>query len=294
MPAFLEDLLDVAIEPLAVVARQVFRRDDDDRNRAPALVAAELGDEFSLERALKDGMLPLALASANPEKVLDAYSALYVREEVQAEGLVRNISSFSRFLESISFSHGSVLNVSNVARECAVSRKTVESYVEIMEDLLLSFRVSVFTKRAQRGLVAHPKFFYFDTGVFRTLRPRGPLDSPAGIDGAALEGLIAQHLRAWSSYSSDPHELFYWRTRWGLEVDFVLYGPSGLWAIEVKTGSTPRPEDLRGLQEFQADYPEARCALLYRGKDRLKIGAVLCIPCDEFLRGLLPNQPPIH
>src|SRR6185295_12796126 len=110
----------------------------------------------------------------------------------QMEGLVRRFEGFARFLEAVSFSHAAVLNVSEVARECQVSRKTVEGYLEILEDPLLAFRVPVFTNRAQRGLTTHPKFFWFAAGVFVAMRPASPLDRPEEIGGAALEGLIAQ------------------------------------------------------------------------------------------------------
>ena len=113
----------------------------------------------------------------------------------------------------MSFSHAAVLNISNVSRECQVKRKTCEGYLEILEDLLLGFRLEVFSKRAQRELAAHPKLFFFDTGVFRANRPTGPLDAPEGIDGAALEGLVARHLRAWCDYSNGTHTLSYWQTR---------------------------------------------------------------------------------
>jgi predicted AAA+ superfamily ATPase len=127
--------------------------------------------------------------------------------------MVRNIGSFARFLESVSFSHASVLNLAAVARECGVNRKTVEGYLEVLEDLLLAFRLPVFSRRAKRRLAAHPKFYYFDTGVFRANRPTGPLDAPSEIDGAALEGLVAQHLRAWVDYSDGDNTLYYWQTR---------------------------------------------------------------------------------
>jgi len=121
--------------------------------------------------------------------------------------MVRNTGNFSRFLESISFSHGSPLNVSEVARECEVGRKTVEGYLEILEDLLLAFRIPVFSKKAKRHLIKHEKFYYFDTGVFRSIRPKGPLDRKEEIEGAALEGLVAQHLQAWCAYQEKTHRL---------------------------------------------------------------------------------------
>ena len=160
-------------------------------------MAAELGDRFSLKEALTIGMIPLVLYAVSPKETIGAYVSIYLREEVQIEGLVRNIGAFSRFLESVSFSHGAVLNISDVARDCQVERKTVEGFVSILEDLLLAFRIPIFTKRAKRNLSSHPKFYFFDAGVFRSIRPAGPLDAPQEIDGAALEGLVAQHLRAW-------------------------------------------------------------------------------------------------
>lgn len=255
-------------------------------------MAAELGERFQLEEALDLGMLPVVRGAAVPAEILRAYNGLYLREEVQAEGLVRNVGSFSRFLEAISFSQASVLNLANVARECQVNRKTVEGYLEILEDLLLAFRVPVFTRRAKRELAAHPKFFFFDAGVFRANRPTGPLDSQAEIDGGALEGLVAQHLRAWCDYSTGEHHLHYWQTRAKLEVDFVVYGASGLYAMEVKNRGRVRPEDLRGLKSFAEDYPESRRMLIYRGTERLLKDGILCLPCAEFLRTLVPNRFP--
>ncbi len=245
---------------------------------------------FRLEDALRCGLLPLAVASEKPEETLRAYASLYLEQEVRAEGLARNVGDFARFLEAVSFSHASVLNVSNVARECQIERKTVAGYVQVLEDLLLSFRVPVFAKRAKRAVAGHSKFYLFDAGVFRSLRPHGPLDRPEEIDGAALEGLVAQHLRAWIAYSRARAELFYWRTRSGVEVDFVVYGRDAFWTVEVKNTATVRPEDLRPLKTFLADYPECTPILLYRGKQRLHAEKIWCIPVEEFLTRLHPSQ----
>jgi predicted AAA+ superfamily ATPase len=255
-------------------------------------MAAELGTGFQLDEALRLGMLPVVLAAKDPAEILRAYNGLYLREEVQLEGLVRSVGSFSRFLEAVSFSHGAVLNLANVARECQVNRKTVEGFLEILEDLLLAFRVPVFTRRARRELAVHPKFYFFDAGVFRANRPAGPLDAPAEIDGAALEGLVAQHLRAWCDYSGGSHRLHYWQTRSKVEIDFVVYGETGFHALEVKNSVRVRPEDLRGLKKFGEDFPESRRWLLYRGKERLLIDDILCLPCEEFLLDLKPDSFP--
>lgn len=254
-------------------------------------LASELGQQFDLEGALERGLLPLVWDSQRPEDVLSAYVALYIQQEVQQEGIVRNIGNFSRFLEAVSFSHASVLNTAEVGREAEVSRKTVEGYIEILEDLLLAFRLPVFSKRAKRKVTAHPKFYWFDAGVYRSVRPAGPLDRPEEIAGAALEGLVAQHLRAWIDYSPDDFTLGFWRTRRGVEVDFVVYGTTGFWAIEVKHTRTIRSSDLRALKTFREDYPEAVTRLLYRGTETLEIDGVRCMPCEAFLRGVVPGDP---
>ncbi len=254
-------------------------------------MAAELGEDFSLEEALGIGTVPLIVDSPNPKEAIKAYAALYLREEVQMEGLVRNIGAFSRFLESISFSHGAALNISDVARDCQVERKTVEGYVSILEDLLLGFRIPVFSRRAKRRLSSHSKFYYFDSGVFRSLRPAGPIDAHQEMEGAALEGLVAQHLRAWNAYGNGLCKLFFWRTKSGNEVDFVIYGQDTFCAIEVKNTANIHTKMLRGLLTFREDYPEAQPCLLYRGKEHLKIKNVLCLPVEEFLKNLKPLNP---
>ncbi|MFA5074773.1 MAG: AAA family ATPase [Candidatus Babeliales bacterium] len=253
-------------------------------------MAAEIGKDFSLERSLQIGMLPVLMGINNPLEALQAYVGLYLKEEIQVEGLVRNLESFSRFLEIISFSHTCVLNITNISRECEVKRKTVENYIEILQDLLLIYKLPIFSKRAQRDLSTHPKIYLFDVGVFRALRPKGPLDRVEEIEGAALEGLVVQHLKAWNDYSLEKHDIAFWRTRSGLEVDVVVYGPLGFWAIEVKNTTKIHSADIKPLQAFLQDYHEAKGILLYRGKERLLKNNVLCLPCEEFLMGIKPDQ----
>ena len=253
-------------------------------------LAAELGDRFDLSEALRHGLLPVVVTATDPAAALDGYVSLYVDAEVRAEGLTRDVGRFARFLEAMSFSQGAVLNLSAVARDAEARRPTVQGHLEILEDLLLAFRVPVFTRRAKRRLASHPKFFYFDCGLFRALRPTGPLDRPEEIEGAALEGLVAQHLRAWAAYRDGSGRLFTWRTRSGAEVDFVIYGPEEFVAIEVKNSQRVRPEDLRGQRSFGDEYPEAIRLLLYRGRSRLLIDDVLCLPVADFLRRLHPDM----
>lgn len=252
-------------------------------------MAAEL-PSFSLDDALTRGLIPLVMMRKNPLDVLSSYVNVYLDEEVRSESLTRNLGAFIRFLEAVSFSQASVLSLSSVARECQVKVHVVRSYISILDDLLLSFSLPVFRKRAKRAFSTHPKFFWFDVGVFRTLRPRGPLDRPEELGGAALEGLVAQHIRAWCDYTDSDAQLYFWRTRAGSEVDFIVYGENAFVAIEVKHSSRVDSHDLRALRTFASDYPEATCFLLYRGTERLKIGEVWCIPVEEFLLNLRPER----
>lgn len=260
------------------------------RQMGPFL-ASELKEEFSLARALKTGLIPLIWKSIDaPQRLLD-YLHLYLKEEVQAEGLVRQIGDFSRFLEVASFSQSSVWTTTDISRESSVKRATVDNYLQILEDLLLAFTIPVFTRRAKRKLIAHPKFYFFDVGVYRILRPQGILDSSQEIEGLALEGLVAQHLRSWVLAQSEPHSLSFWRTQTKLEVDFIVYGPKGFWAIEVKRSANLGPDDVRGLQAFKEEYPEATCLVAAPAKRREEYRGFPVVPIEEFLMNVTPENP---
>jgi uncharacterized protein len=245
------------------------------------LTKQELAKDFSLSYSLKYGQLPMAYNSNNPDKFLDSYVDTYLKEEILQEGLTRNIGDFSRFLEIASFSQGETLNISKVAEESQIERKTVENYFKILEDLLIGVRIPVFNKRAKRKLVAHNKFYYFDVGVFRSLRPSGPLDSESEIDGPALETLFLQEIQAINDYRDLGYQVYYWRSVTGLEVDFVVYGPKGLFAFEIKRKSNISKKDLKGIQAFNKDYPEAK-SFLFCNSDREEYhGDIKVIPIEK-------------
>lgn len=259
------------------------------RQMGPFL-ASELGSEFSLEKALKTGLIPLIWDSQDHEERLRDYLTLYLKQEVQAEGLVRQIGDFSRFLEVASFSHASVWTTTDISRESSVKRTTVDNYLQILEDLFLAFSLPVFSRRAKRRLIAHQKFYFFDAGVYRIVRPRGILDNTQEIEGLALEGLVAQHLRSWVLAQREPHSLSFWRTQTQLEVDFVIYGPRGFWAIEVKRSSNLGPDDVRGLAAFQEEYPEAQCMIVKPLKRRETYRGFSVVPIEEFLLNIAPEN----
>jgi predicted AAA+ superfamily ATPase len=250
------------------------------------LTQKELGKDFSLQRSLRFGQLPMACTSSNPDKFLNSYIQTYLKEEVLQEGLTRNIGNFSRFLETAAFSQGEILNASHIARESQLERKTVENYFSILEDLLIGIRVPVFNKRSKRKLISHNKFYYFDVGIFRSLRPRGPLDSESEIDGAALETLFLQEIRALNDYYNLGYKIYYWRSATGLEVDFALYGPKGLLAFEIKRKSSIFKKDLKGLRAFSQDYPEAKLFVFCSADKKEYHGDIQVLPIETALKNL--------
>lgn len=153
--------------------------------------------------------------------------------------------------------------------------------------IFLCSRRPVFAKKAKRKVIKHRKFYFFDTGVFHSLRPKGSLDSPDDIAGQALEGLVFQNLQAWIAYSHGDHQLYFWRSPRGTEVDFVIYGSTSFVAIEVKATTKLKAAELKGLKTFHEDYPQARRIFLYLGKEKfLTEDRIEIIPVDVFLQSL--------
>ncbi|OGV27164.1 MAG: ATPase [Legionellales bacterium RIFCSPHIGHO2_12_FULL_37_14] len=231
------------------------------------LIIEELENEFNLKTALQFGLLPAIYSSQDKVGYLATYVETYLREEVMQEGLTRNISAFSRFLEVASFSQGQIINASTIAREVAVDRQVIQNYFSILYDLLLAHTLPAFTKRAKRRLITTEKFYYFDAGVYHQLRPKGLLDTQSEMAGPGLETLFYQSALALIAYHRASCTLFYWRTVNGVEVDFILYGEKKLVAVEIKHSTYIDSSMLTGLKHFKEDYPMAKCFLLYLGHE---------------------------
>ncbi len=245
------------------------------------LTAHELGRDFSLTRALQWGMLPKAVTSSTPKRFLESYVATYLKE-IEQEGITRQVANFARFLETATFSQGAMLSPTQVASDAHVHRKVVEDYFAILRDLMLSYELPVFSKRAKRELLTKRKFYFFDAGVYRVLRPKGPLDSPGELAGAAFETLCVQELVALNHYLETDFSLFHWRTRKHEEVDLVLYGDRGLLAFEFKSSPRVRAEDVRALELFGEDYPSARRYLVHGGTESRMSRGIQLLPAKRF------------
>lgn len=247
----------------------------------------ELQEKFSFSKSIKYGLLPSVISDSNPKEYLKSYINTYLREEVLQEGLTRNLSGFSRFLEVASFSQGQTLNKSNIARDTGIKQRTVVNYFDILEDLLISYYLPVFAKKAKRQTIQHPKFYFFDVGVFRSIRPRGVLDSESEVDGPALETLFFQISKALNEYYDLEYQFYYWRTLAGVKVDFILYGPNGFLAFEIKRKTNVSKFDLKGLKSFKEDYPESKLFMIYGGNKRLFIDEVEVIPMEDLFKNML-------
>lgn len=250
------------------------------------LIINELGKDFELQKALRFGTLPAIYSQNNPEEYLQSYLSTYLEQEINREGMTRNLSAFYRFLQVASFSQGSPLNTSSIAREVGINNKVVDNYFTILSDLLIGSFLPAFTRRAKRRLVARPKFYLFDPGIYNTARPKGYLDKSSEIDGISLETLFLNHLRAINEYYRLEYTFSYYKTASGLEVDFIAYGPRGFHAFEIKLAKNIYLKHLKGLLAFSKDYPEVKLHLFYTGKQTLYQKNVAIHPFEKGLKNL--------
>ena len=223
-------------------------------------MAAEL-PKFDLDRALRIGLLPLVMGASDPSDVLDAYASLYLNQEVRAEGLTRNISGFTRFLEAISFSHGARSSTSRRWQENARSSAWSSPGTSAFSRICCSPSGCPSSAGAPSGRPWSTRRSTSSTPACSVrFAPKGRSTAPRRWTARRWKGLVAQHLRAWAAYSRHDADLHFWRTRAGTEVDFVVYGESGLQAFEVKNARKVHSADLRSLRTFRDDYPEAETA----------------------------------
>ena len=219
------------------------------RRHMHPFIPAELGGDFVLDDALRWGAIPVVWSATDRREVLEAYVQTYLREEIQAEALVRNLPGFARFLPVAALFHGQVINISGLARDAGVARTTVAGYLEILEDTLLAFRLPAYQGRLRVRERKHPKLYWADPGLVRAARKH--LGPPSSEElGALFEGWVAGLLRAYRDYRRAFDDWHYWAPLSGgaTEVDFILRRDDALVAIEVKAGATITRRDLRSLR----------------------------------------------
>jgi predicted AAA+ superfamily ATPase len=254
------------------------------------LLQCELGGDFVLERVLAHGSLPGVYAEPDQElraQDLRGYVDVYLREEIQAEALVRDLGGYARLLDLAAAASGKILNLNALCRDAGVSYETARRYLEILEDTLLVFRVPAWSGADRTSLVAHPKFFFFDIGVRNALLRR-PLDRCLEDErGFLLEHLIAQELHRRAGTLWPELALSHYRTKHGAEVDFVLSIGRELWAVEVKAARYVARPALQGLVSFaQRAKRVKRSIVVFLGPRRQQIEGIEIIPLLEFFREL--------
>jgi len=216
--------------------------------------------DFSLDKALNDGLMPPHYGSRLARQRLESYVGDYLKEEIAAEALTRNVPAFSRFLEMAAIGNGEMVQFSNIARECGVSVPTVKSYYQILEDTLIGRFLPSYRKRPKRRIIATPRFYFFDVGVVNFLAKRGRVVQGSELFGKAFEHFIFMEFCAHSRYSGLGYPLAYWRTTSQLEVDFVI-GDHEV-AVEVKSTENAQSHHLRGLLAFADEYKASRRILV--------------------------------
>ena len=246
------------------------------------LVSKEIPN-FDLLHALNNGLIPRHYLADDATEMRRSYIGDYLKEEIAAEALVRNIPAFSRFLEAASFSNGEIVNYQNIATDCGISAPTVKDYFEILTDTLIGRFIPAFRKNPKRRVIKASKFYFFDVGISNSLLKRGKIVEGSEIFGRAFEQFIFQELIAHAHYSGLQYTVSYWRTASGIEVDFIL-GDSV--AIEVKGVKEVKSRHLRGLRAFKEEYKVKKSIVVALDNKPRHAEGIDIRPWGEFLEKL--------
>jgi predicted AAA+ superfamily ATPase len=250
------------------------------------LTVEEHGDAFDLERALRFGALPAVVSSSESDarELLRSYAETYLREEVQAESLVRNLGGFARFLDVAAAQNGELINAASIARDAALAARTVREYFQILEDTLVGVRLDAWTKSVRARLVAHPRFYFFDTGVTNALchRLTGALDPTAR--GRLFEQWLVLECRRAIDYAASETRLHFWRTNHGAEVDLLVEKHGRLLAaVEIKSTRRVAGADLVGLRSFASEHPKVPRFVVTPSLEPHRLQDVLVTDWRDFL-----------
>lgn len=246
------------------------------------LTSRELGKNFDLVQAVNRGLLPSIYFSENFPEDLESYVGTYLREEIAAEGLTRNIPAFSRFLEVAALCNGRILNYTNVANDAQVARSTVQEYFQILKDTLIAYELTPWKQSVKRKPIGTSKFYFFDCGVVRHLQKRASVHPGSPEFGELLETFIFHELASYCDYAG-PLDLNYWRSKSGFEVDFVLGSKT---AIEVKAGKSASGQDLKGLKMLREEGLLKSYILVCMEKEPRIADGIQILPLSLFLKKL--------
>lgn len=260
------------------------------RYEMTGFVSAELHPDFDLVRFLNHGYLPRIYLAKQPQRLLNAYVANYLKEEIAAEGLVRNLPVFSNFLNLAALSDTDPVNFSTIARDCGVSSQTIKEYFQILEDTLLGRWLPSFRKRPKRRVAAAPKFYFSDVGIVNFLTKRGGIQQGSELFGKAFENWCFHELNTYNLYTEAFADLFYWRLAGGTEVDFIVNDMQV--AIEVKATKRIKAVHLKGLRSLKVDHSnvERRLVVCLEEKYRRTEDDIEIVPAALFVRMLWKQE----
>jgi predicted AAA+ superfamily ATPase len=240
--------------------------------------------KFNLNKYLKYGGLPMSYLNEDPIEYLDAYVNTYLKEEIQAEGLVKKLPAFSQFLQIAATTSGELLNFTSISNETGVSSKTIKDYYSILEDTLTGFMVVPWTNSVKRKPIQTAKFYFFDTGIKNTLSETRELNEKSDLWGRSFENFIAMELRAFLSYClNKKYALSFWRSTSQFEVDFVIENQA---AIEVKATTKLRSENFKGLKALMEENQIKKYYMVSNDKIERIHDGIICLPWNIFLNEL--------
>ena len=239
--------------------------------------------KFALDRYLRFGGLPRVYLGEEPEEELYDYVRTYLTEEIQAEGFIRRLPPFSRFLETAALANGELINFTSVGSDAQVSPSTVRAYYQLLEDTLIGFLLPAWTRSRRRKAISTAKFYFFDTGVTHALAGTRQLERNSGLFGRSFEQLLAMELRAAIAYRRMREQLTFWRSTHGHEVDFVV---GDRFAVEVKSKARVTERDARGLKAFQEEGAVRRLYLVSQDRVERRSGGIEYVHWTTFLARL--------
>lgn len=247
------------------------------------LVSREIPD-FDVVKAVNNGMLPRHYLINDPWNRLEGYIGNYLQQEIEAEALSRNLSTFSRFLEVAALTDGEMVNYQSIATDCGVSANTIKAYFDILQETMIGYYIPAFRNVQKRRLIKAPRFYFFDIGIVNYLCNRRKMEPGSTDFGHGFEHLIVQELMAYLSYTHSRKTISYWRTTSGYEVD-IIYGDAEV-AIEVKSSTEVQSRHLKGLKAFSEEHPTARTIIVSLDTAYRKMNQVEVWPVTQFLNAL--------
>lgn len=243
--------------------------------------------EFKLDHHLRFGGLPEVNKSPEPEEELYSYVETYLREEIRAEGLIRNLPPFSRFLKAAALSNGNLINFTNIGNDCQVAPSTVREYYSVLEDTLIGFTLEPWMASKKRKAIQTGKFYFFDTGVTHTIAGTKNLDPNSNLYGNSFEQFIVSEVRAYLSYSRKKEPMTFWRSTNGFEVDLLVGDHS---AIEIKATKRISNNDTKGIEALAEEKILKNLIIVSQDKILSKSKNITHIHWEEFLKRMWHNE----